>query len=64
MNDADIIQAAYGDQLHRLFGVFFDALVAADGDAAAQAHAASAFKAGLVLARTARDQALKMVRQA
>lgn len=64
MNDADIIQAAYADQLRRLFGVFFEALVAAEGDADAQAHAATAFKAGLALARTARDQALKMVRQA
>lgn len=64
MNDTDTIQTAYADALTRLFAVFVEGLVAAGADAEQQAHAAAAFKAGLALARAARDQALKIVRQA
>ncbi len=64
MNDTDIVQTAYAAALTRLFAVFVDGLVAADGDTEQQARAATAFKSGLAMARTARDQALQMVRQA
>lgn len=64
MNDTDIIQAAYADALRRLFAVFLEGLVAAGDDADQQAAAAATFRAGLALARTARDQALKIVRLA
>ncbi|HEU0277479.1 MAG TPA: hypothetical protein VFQ95_06655 [Rhodanobacteraceae bacterium] len=64
MNDTDVIQAAYADALHRLFAVFLEGLAAAGGDADRQTQAAATFKSGLVLARMARDQAMKMVRLA
>ncbi|MBN8713801.1 MAG: hypothetical protein J0H50_07465 [Xanthomonadales bacterium] len=60
MNDTDIIQSAYADVLTRLFSVYFSALVAAAGDASAEAQAADAFQAGLALARKARDAASAM----
>ena len=61
MNDVDIIQAAYGDVLTRLFSVYFGALVTAGADPEMQAKAASAFQSGLVLARKARDAAAAAV---
>ena len=61
MNDTDIIQSAYADELTRLFSVCFNALVSATGRTAAETQAADEFKNGLALARRARDQAIEFV---
>jgi hypothetical protein len=61
MKDSDIIQAAYADELTRLFSVYFSALVSATGRPAAETQAAGEFNNGLALARRARDQAVEFV---
>ncbi|MEO8748086.1 MAG: hypothetical protein ABI379_10605 [Rhodanobacter sp.] len=61
MNDTDIIQSGYADALTRLFSVYFDALATGGGDTSAETQAASEFKAGVALARRARDQAVAFV---
>jgi hypothetical protein len=61
MQDSDIIQSAYADELTRLFSVYFSALVSATGRTSAEAQAAGEFNNGLALARRARDQAVQFV---
>ena len=63
MNDTDTIQSAYAEALTKLFSVYFGALGTAGGDTSAEAQAASDFKAGIALARRARDQAVTFVTQ-
>lgn len=62
MNDAQIIQSAYADTLTKLFAVFFDTVAASGGNSTAAAEAADDFRKGIALARSARDQALQLVK--
>ncbi len=63
MSDTDIMQSAYASMLTKLFSVYFDALVSAQGRTSAETQAADDFKSGLALARRARDQAVRYVEQ-
>ncbi len=58
MNDHDAIQAAYAAILDQLFKVLFDGITEAAGNAPAEAQALASFKAGLAIARKARDGAV------
>lgn len=61
MTDAEVIQAAYEEQLAELFDVFFANLLEADGETGDVAMAEEAFQAGLHQARHARDRALTLL---
>lgn len=63
MSDAGTIQSAYAAALGRLFSDYVSALADAAGDADAEAQALARFKAGVALARKARDRALAVVGQ-
>lgn len=61
MNDQDTITAAYADALKGLYKVLLSSYVTAAGNAALEQHAGEAFKAGVAIARKARDAALGLV---
>lgn len=61
MNDQDAIKEAYADALKTLYGVLFDAFVAAPQDQNAQNQAKQRFSSGLALARKTRDAALSLL---
>lgn len=56
--EKEAIQAAYGAAIQAQFKVLNQAVIMANGDAAAEAHAQAAFKSGVALAAKARDLAL------
>lgn len=58
MNDQDVIKEAYADALKNLYSVLLDAFAATEQDKNALQQAGQRFKAGLDLARNARDAAL------
>lgn len=57
MNDQDTITAAYADALKGLYKVLLSSYVTAASNAALEQHAGEAFKAGVAIARKARDAA-------
>jgi hypothetical protein len=61
MNDQDVIKEAYTDALKNLYTVLLDAYAAAEQDKQALQQAVQRFKAGLALARNARDAALAVL---
>ena len=61
MNDQDIIKQAYADCVKKLFGVFWEATIAAGEDQGAHNAAKQNFSNGLTLARSVRDRALAVV---
>lgn len=60
-SDSQCIQAAYQAKLQLLYGVLFEACVAAQGQEAQLKPADDAFRRGVSLARQARDRALKLL---
>ena len=61
MSDQDIIKEAYQDSVKKIFSVFLDSYVGADGDQPQIDAAKKRFKAGIGLARTVRDAALSLL---
>lgn len=61
MNDQDTITAAYADALKVLFKVLSAQYITAAGNKALEQHADEAFKAGVAIARKARDAALGLL---
>jgi len=61
MSDQDIINGAYEDAVKKLFDVFFQSFVDANGKESDIDTAKQEFKAGLAAARTARDTAIGLL---
>jgi len=61
MSDQDIINEAYRDTIKKIFVVFYGSLVEASGVPTAIEAAKRRFEAAVVIARTARDNALSLL---
>lgn len=59
--DSDLVVASYGDIAKSIFSTFFENLIVAQQDPAAQKAAADKFVAGITIARTARDRAIALL---